>query len=104
MDKLKTVYGALKETKIPCVYRAWEEGAAPSLPFLCYYEEGSDNFAADNKVYHSAAEMRVELYTEGKEPETESAVEEALGAFVWEKTEVYIDSERCYLITYTFEI
>lgn len=105
MDKLKTIYTALKATKIPATYRAWPEGKAPKLPFLCYLQDSSDNFAADNTVYFAVDNFTVELYTRNKDAAKESVVEDALSAFcVWEKSESYIDTERCYLISYTFQL
>lgn len=104
MDNLKTIYTALKTSGIKATYRAWPEGKAPKLPFICYLEDGSSNFAADNVVYYPKNDYRVELYTEKKDPTTEALVENALAAFVWQKTETYIDTERCYEIIYTFQL
>ena len=104
MDKHKTIYTAVTSAGLPCVYRAWPEGEAPSLPFVCYLERGSDNFAADNSVYLDVDSFDVELYTKEKDPSVEATLEAALSSFVWEKTETYIDTERCYQIVYSFEL
>ena len=49
--------------------------------------------------------MNVELYTDLKDPETEKleAVLDERGIF-YEKTEVWIESEKLYEVLYTFEI
>ena len=48
----------------------------------------------------------IELYTDEKNPETESRVETVLdghGIF-YDKTEVWIESERLYEVLYSFEL
>jgi len=94
----------LQSTGLPVTYRAWPENEAPKLPFICYLSEGSDPTYADGQVYYSYDEVRVELYTAFKDPVTEDLVELALVGFHWKKEETYLDSERCYLITYDIEV
>ena len=100
---MKRILEALESTGLPVAYRAWPEGQAPPLPYLCYLEGNSDNFAADGKVYVKINWYRVELYTAKKDPETEALVEKALDGFVWEKENTYIESEKCYQTTYEME-
>lgn len=94
----------LKTTGLPVTYRAWPENEAPPLPFVCYMESGSNNFAADGVVYCSIKHMQVELYTKLKDPETEDKVEAALSSFFWEKSETYLSTEECYQILYEIEV
>lgn len=94
----------LAATKIPVTYRAWPERKAPPLPFICYLCTGNSNLYADASVYVQMQNVDVELYTRTKEPENEARVEEALAGFHWRKTEIYIDYERCYKITYEIEV
>lgn len=101
---LAQVKTMLEATGLPVAYRAWPEGEAPPLPFLCYLVAYSNNFGADNQVYHKIHHMQVELYTKQKEPETEDKVEQALSSFYWDKTEEYLDTERCYQILYEIEV
>ena len=93
----------LVSTGMPVAYRAWPEKKAPPLPFICYLCTGNSNLYADASVYAQAQNVDVELYTRTKELETEAKVEAALAGFHWRKTEIYIDSERCYKITYEIE-
>lgn len=104
MHNLKDIYSLLAATGIPTVYRAWPVGSAPDFPFICYLETGTNNFMADNKVYQKITDLDIELYTREKDPATEALVEQALAEIPWDKTEVYIDSERCYEIVYSIEI
>ena len=102
LTELYTICSAV----LPTTYLAWPEGEAPPLPWLAIVERNSDNFAADGIVYSHIKSVDVELYTLTKSPETEASVEEAFlrsGVF-WEKSEEYIESEKCYQITYSLEV
>lgn len=101
---LEDLRKVLESTGLPVTYRAWPEGEAPPLPFICYLCTGSSNLYADASVYSSVAEVDVELYTRFKDPGAEAKVEAVLKDFHWKKTEIYIGTERCYLITYEIEV
>ena len=91
---------------LPCVYRQWEEGKAPPLPYCAYYAGRANNFAADGLVWFTAQRYTVELYTEDKDPAVEAVLEVALTAagIFWTKDEMYIDSERMNEIIYEIEV
>lgn len=101
---LEEIKSALESTGFPVTYRSWPERKAPSMPYICYYVSGSDNFAADGMVYYPVNQIQVELYTELKDTEAEAALETALASFYWNKTETYIDTEQCYQIVYEIEV
>lgn len=86
-------------------YETFSE-SAPALPFICFYATDTDNFKADNKVYFKRQNIIIELYTEKKDPTVEGTVETALDAaeLTWEKSESYINEERCFLIAYEVEV
>ena len=94
----------LETTGFPVVYRKWEENAAPPLPNICYLVSYSNTFAADGAVYYAINHVQVELYTKLKDLEAEAKVENALHSLYWEKTETYIDTEKCYQILYEIEV
>ena len=104
MTELEKLKNQLETTGLPLAYRAFPEGEAPPLPFLCYLIISSDSLFADGVVYYSANVVRVELYTKEKDPITEDKVEQALSSYLWDKTEEYIDSEKCYQIIYEIEV
>lgn len=87
-------------------YRAFPVGKAPKLPFICYLCTNTDNFNADDFVYQVIQGVDIELYTAKKDEASERAVEAMLAEYnlSWEKYEDYIDSENCYMITYSIEI
>ena len=92
--------------EIVFAYDHFAEGEAPNPPFICYLLPGSDNFAADGKAYYKINEVRIELYTDKKEPDVEEQVEAVLdehGIF-YNKTEVWIESEKLYEVLYSFEM
>lgn len=87
-------------------YRAFDKGKAPKMPFICYLATQTNNFDADNAVYHVIQGVDIELYTKRKDITSETAVETALNSnnIVWEKYEEYLDDEGCYQITYEVEV
>ena len=96
----------LQETGIPFAYDHFAEGESPEPPFICYLLPGSDNFAADGRVYFKINEVRIELYTDKKDVSVEKQMEDALdlrGIF-YNKSEVWISEERLYEALYSFEI
>lgn len=81
------------------------EGDAPPLPFLVWYAGGERNFPADGVNYFNIKELTVELYTKLKDPGTEKKVQNALDSTgIWEKTEEYLEDERCYQVVYYLEV
>ena len=102
--KIEEVNYMLETTGLPVTYKAWPEKKAPPLPYICYLAAYSNNFSADGCVYLQISHIQIELYTKLKEPMTEGKVEQALSSLFWEKTETYIDTERCYQILYEIEV
>ena len=96
----------LQETDLPIAYDHFAEGESPDPPFLCFLCPGSDNFAADGKVWYKFNRVNVELYTDRKDPELEERIETVLDGhdIFYDKSEVWIESERLYEALYTFEI
>ena len=103
MDELLYILG---ETQIPFAYDHFAEGESPDPPFLCYLLPGSNNFSADGRVYYKIGRVNLELYTDRKDPEVEQKLEDALDAasLFYNKTEVWIDSEKLYEVLYQFEM
>ena len=103
MDNLISIMEAIG---IPFAYDHFAEGESPAPPFICFLSPGSDNFAADGRVYFKVGQIHIELYTDEKNPETESRVEAVLdgrGIF-YDKTEVWIESEKLYEVLYSFQL
>ena len=103
MEKLIAI---MRETGLPFAYDHFTEGESPEPPFLCFLLPGSDNFSADGRVYYKTNSVNVELYTDTKNPELEERLETVLDAhgIFYQKSEVWIDSERLYEVLYQFEL
>ena len=103
MDELITIMG---EMGIPYAYDHFAEGECPDPPFMCYLLPGSDNFSADGVVYQRIEEVRIELYTDKKDLSVEDSVCAVLDShgIYYERSEVWIDSEKLYEVLFTFSI
>lgn len=103
MDKLLEI---IKRIGLPNAYHHFAEGESPEPPFLIYLLPASDNFSSDGKVYFKANEVHIEIYTDYKSPNIEKKVEAVLdehGIF-YNKSEVFIESEKLYEVLYIFEM
>ena len=96
----------IDETGIPYAYDHFAEGESPDPPFICFLFPGSDNFSADNIVYAAFENLNIELYTDEKNPELEASVETVLKEheLFWQKSEVWIESEKLYEVLYQMTV
>ena len=106
LKSLNTALNSIPGFNKKVAYRAFPVGKAPKLPFICYLCTNTNNFTADNFVYQVVQEVDIELYTAKKDEKSEQAIEKMLNdnSIVWEKYEDYLDSEDCYMISYTITI
>lgn len=102
---VKKIKAILTACGIPYAYDHFAEGESPSPPFICYLFPGSNNFGADGKVYFKVSQVHIELYTDYKDLSVEQKLEEQLDAasIFYDKTEVWIESEKLYEVLYSFE-
>ena len=103
MDRLLQL---MAEIDIPSAYDHFAEGESPGPPFITYLLARSNNFSADGRVYLHVEEVHIELYTDEKNPEVEARVEAVLdrhGIF-YDKSEVWIETEKLYEVLYSFEM
>ena len=106
MSKVLEVLQAFKDAEgIDFAYDHFAEGESPPPPFVVYLYPQTHNFSADGVVYYPVNVVNIELYTDKKDPETEKKLERFLtGAGIfYEKSEVWIASERLYEVLYRFE-
>ena len=103
MDKIISL---LNEIGIPFAYSHFAEGESPEPPFLCYLLPRSDNFSADGAVYHKLSVVHFEVYTDKKDRALEKRVEDVLDKnnVFYNKSEVWINSEKLYEVIYSFEM
>ena len=106
LNELSTLLQSIPEFSGKVAYYAFPEGETPELPYIVYLETGENIFIGDNTVIYRQIRVDIELYTALKDPQMEKTVEDALSTaeLIWIKDEDYLDSERCYMITYTVAI
>lgn len=100
------VIAMMEEIGLEFAYSHFAEGEAPDPPFICFLYPNSENFGADDSVYFPMTALDIELYTDLKDPALETAVEAVLGNhdIFWEKTEVWIESEKLYEVCYSVTV
>ena len=103
---IENIVEMLQKTGIPFAYDHFAEGENPEPPFICYLIPGSNNFAADGKVYFRINQVRIELYTDSKDLAVERKMEMVLdeSGIFYNKSEVWIQSEKLYEVLYSFEV
>lgn len=103
---IENIVEMLQEMNIPFAYDHFAEGESPDPPFICYLIPGSNNFAADGRVYFKLNEVRIEMYTDFKDIALESRVEDVLDRheIFYNKSETWIQSEKLYEVMYSFEM
>ena len=91
---------------IPFAYDHFSEGESPDPPFICFLFPGSENFSADNTVYAEFSNLNIELYTDEKNPELEDRLESVLNKYeiFWNKSEVWIETEKMYEVLYQMTV
>lgn len=106
LNKLKKILESIPGFENKVAYRAFPVGKAPKLPFICYLQTGTNNFFADNKVYRTAKEVDIELYSQLRDEISEELIEEALynNNITWTKSIEYLDDEKVYEVIYTVEV
>lgn len=94
----------LASTGLPVAYREFKK--PPSIPFIVYVADESNNFAADNVVYQPFTNYDIELYTENKDPAREALIETILtdNEIYYDKLEAWIESEELYQVSYSIQI
>ena len=93
----------LEKSGLPVAYRYYRR--PPTLPYLVWLEDSTDNFYADGLVYKKVRHILVELYTDQKDPAAETRLENALAGLPWQKTgEEWIESEDFFQSIYEFEV
>ena len=103
MDK---IINMLEEIGIPFAYSHFAEGESPEPPFVCYLLPRSNNFSADGCVYHKLNVVYFEVYTDKKDRTLENRVEDVFDKnnIFYNKSEVWINSEKLYEVIYSFEM
>lgn len=94
----------LKMVGIPFAFHHWKN--PPVMPYGVYFDDYSNNFAADGIAYQIIRHFIIELYVRQRDPELEEKIEAVLtgAGLFWDKNVTYIDSERFYQIYYEIKV
>ena len=90
--KLSEFADILEKSTLPVTYRAYQEGDAPDMPYLIYYESSPAINAADNTVNHEIKSVTVELAFERKDEDLEERLEE-----LWKPTSSFLKLKKKHL-------
>lgn len=102
LSNLKSILDLLQ---IPVAYSHFN--TATELPYIVYYETGTDNVFADNKVFKQCKSVEIELYTSIKDVTLEEQLETLLNnnEIPFDKiSETYIDDEKMFESVYQIEL
>ena len=91
---------------VPFAYYQFPNNSGIAPPFVCFYFDSSNDFAADNTNYQRIRPLSLELYTDNKDFTLEQTVENVLNqnGLVYSREETYLDSERMYMVTFQTNI
>ena len=91
---------------LPFAYHHFAEGESPDPPFVVYLYPGADNFAADGGAYFKVNRLHIEFYTDYKDIDMEEKIETVLTKYglFYDKSEVWISSEKLYEVLYQMEV
>ena len=100
------IHEMMQEIGLPSAYHHFAEGESPAPPFVIFLSPGENTFSADNVNYYNFKKLDIELYTDKKSPETEKMVEEVLQEheIFYQKSELWIESERLYEVLFEMEV
>lgn len=102
----KQVAEMVSSIGVPYAYYQFPNNTGIAPPFVCFYFNSSNDFAADNTNYQRIRPLSLELYTDNKDFTLEQTVENILNqnGLVYSREETYLDSEKMYMVTFMTEI
>lgn len=102
----KEIATMVESIGLPYAYYQFPEGTDQACPFICFFLDSSNDFAADNTNYQKIRSLNIELYTDNKDFTLEQTVEDILSGsgLVYYREETYLDSERMFMVSYETKI
>ncbi|MCM1508297.1 MAG: hypothetical protein NC177_14385 [Ruminococcus flavefaciens] len=100
--ELKEIYAKLCTLDIPVAYLQFNK--PQKLPFMVYFEAGTEIQGADNYNLYRRTEIRIELYSEKKNPDLERKIENLFRSVEIEKdSDAYLKDENMFMTVFSFE-
>lgn len=99
---LEEIYEKLCTMGIPVAYLQFSK--PQKLPFIAYLEAGTEIQGADNYNLFRRTTIRIELYSEKKNPELERKIENLFRTVEIEKDgDMYLKEENMFMTVFSFE-
>lgn len=109
LKTIKRVVNGVEEP-IPITYSHFiptPENPMPSPPFICYLDQDSDNFSADDTTYHEVENVDIELYFKRKDLDLEKQIKDLLkeNNLPFEKSpSIWIESEGVFQCVFSIQL
>jgi len=102
MMTLQKLYTQLKTLQLPVQYYMFQEGQAPDLPYIIYYNPSEQHANADNFTWHVSKDVIVEVYSEFKDLSLEDKLKQLFDTnkLTYTFQETYLNDERMYMLAY----
>lgn len=103
--KITDIIAAIKAAGFKIAHDSFS--TAQQLPFLCWTDEGSDDFYADNLNYLDKTSYNLELYTKTKSKATEKQITDilkGLGVSYSRNPTQWIADEQCFATVFLFDL
>lgn len=100
--ELAEIYEKLCSLKIPVAYLKFN--SPQELPFMVYYEGGTEIRGADGYNMIHITNIVIELYSDIKRPELERQIEELFrDTEIMKLPDTYLDGEKMFMTSFSFE-
>lgn len=100
--ELTEIYQKLRTLGIPVAYLKFDK--PQKLPFIAYFEAGTEIQGADSYNLYRRVTIRIELYSEKKNPELERKIENLFRSVEIEKDgDTYLQNENMFMTIFSFE-
>ena len=100
--ELSEIYTKLCTLGVPVAYLQFSK--PQKLPFIAYLEAGTEIQGADNYNLYRRTTIRIELYSENKNPELERKIENLFRSVEIKKDgDIYLNEENMFLTVFSFE-
>ena len=102
MMTLQKLYRQLKQLQLPVQYYMFQEGQAPNLPYIIYYNPSEQHENADNATLHISKDVIIEVYSEFKDLSLEDKLKQLFDTnkLTYTFQETYLKDERMYMLAY----
>lgn len=88
------------------VFAKGDKNRPDGPPFICFIYPDNNDPAFDDRNYVQIETLQIELYTDNKDFDHETAIEDVLNAndLPFDKECTWLDDEHMYMTTYTTEV